>query len=106
MSKSTGIPTPSNELTEHRRTLSNGDVRQYRYKLFRVPGPDGKDTTVSMLPAEYIDLYGRFGQDEKAFATLVREVARDLLASGGPKSGHTFTGQVLELVRQRIAGGS
>lgn len=106
MSKSIGTLPSSNELTEHRRTLSNGDVRQYHYKLFRVPGPDGKDTTVSMLPNEYIALYSAYGQDEKSFAALVREVARDLLAGGGPRAGNTFTGQVLELVRQRVSGGS
>lgn len=78
-----------------RRKTKAGEERMYNYKLFRVIGPDGNVTTVSMDPIEHVEVRARYKVDQRKMADTVRAAARHLIETKALREGHTFSSQVL-----------
>ncbi len=103
----TGITTASNtgradkKHTMKRKTVA-GVVREYDYKLFRVLGPSGRVTTVSVDWQVYFRLLKRYALGPRAFSLSVKSCAARLIEARSVSPTVSFSEQVRTAVREHL----
>lgn len=69
------------------RERADGTAREYHTKLFRVVKQNGKASTISVEPLEFIDALSRFKTNQRGISPFVRAAYAHLDASKGWKKG-------------------
>lgn len=69
------------------RERMDGTALEYPTKLFRVLKKDGRATTISVEPLEFIDALSRFKTNQKGISPFVRAAYSRLDTSKGWKKG-------------------
>jgi hypothetical protein len=75
------------------RKLADGRPRVYNYKLFQVKRADGRSTTVSMSPIEYVSTLAQSRVNARQFSQAVKEAAAAVPLP--LRKGITFTAATL-----------
>lgn len=79
------------------RERADGTAREYHTKLFRVVKQNGKASTISVEPLEFIDALTRFKTTQKGISPFVRAAYAHLDASKAWKKGLKKSGQAWAL---------